>query len=328
MNGIARTVIRLVAVSCLTGLPVGCDRGPGDGRIRASGSFEVQKVKIMSPAAGELESFTVEEGGEVKKGSIVAVIESEDLELKKEEILAALAAGEARLALVKSGARPEDIKQLKALTREVKLQKSLADTNLERVKNLHEKGSVSTSSFEEAETTSQVVSEKLTQVKWQLAKAKHGARDEEIDMAAASVAQLAAGLKQIEKMIADRTITSPVTGTIIETFVHEGELVPVGQLLATVADMGVMELIVYVSEKDLPRVVPGQKALVGIDAFEGRTFAGRVSHISDEAEFTPSTVQTEKERVKLVFEVKILVPNPEGYFKPGLPADVVFEEKP
>jgi HlyD family secretion protein len=303
----------------------GVDEEPG--RVSASGSFEVDKLKVVSSASGELVSFSIDEGDEVDADQVVAVVDSEDLELKLEELSAALAAARARLEIVEQGARPEDIKQLRALKKEVALQKQLADTNLERMEELHAKGGVSKSSLDEVETKRDVTATKLQQVRWQLLKAKHGARAEEVEAAAAAVDQIEAGIAQVEKMIEDRTIHSPTGGTVLETHAHEGELVTLGQLLAVVADMETMDLVVYVSEKDLPRIRLGQEARVSIDAFEDRSFAGTVTHIASEAEFTPSTVQTEEERVKLVFEVTVTVDNPEGHFKPGLPGDVTFAEE-
>jgi HlyD family secretion protein len=307
-------------------LAAGCsDRGE-DGRLRASGTFEADKIKIVAPAPGRLESFSVDEGDRVELDQVIAVIDSEDLELKKQEALAGLDLARAQLKLVEKGVRLEDLKQLKAVRKEVTLQKSLADKNLERLEQLHESGTISTSALDEAQTKRDVVGSKLSQLKWQLKKAKTGAQEEEIDMARAAVAQIEAGLKQLDKLIEDRTITSPVKGTVLSTYAHEGEYTAPGQLLATVTDLEELELIAYVSEKDLARVRLGQEVSVHIDAFADRWFEGTVTKIADEAEFTPSTVQTEEERVKLVFEVTVSVRNPEGFFKPGLPADVVFEE--
>jgi HlyD family secretion protein len=81
----------------------------------------------------------------------------------------------------------------------------------------------------------------------------------------------------------------------------------------------------YVSENDLPRIKLGQKARVSVDGLKGKVFAGSLDFIAQEAEFTPKNVQTEKERVRLVYRVKVTVPNPEMVLKPGMPADAVLE---
>jgi len=319
---VSRTAAALIMSTLL---PAACKDRLDDGRLRASGTFEADKIKIVATAPGRLESFPVEEGDRIDLDQVIAVIETEDLELKKEEILAGLDLARAQLKLVEKGVRLEDLGQLKAVRKEVKLQKSLADKNVERFEQLHEAGTISTASLDEAQTKRDVVDSKLSQLKWQLKKARTGAQEEEIDMARAAVAQIEAGLKQLDKAIEDRTITSPVKGTVLSTYAHEGEYAAPGQLLAMVADLEELELIAYVSEKDLARVKLGQPASVRIDAFPDKWFKATVTKIADEAEFTPSTVQTEEERVKLVFEVTLRVPNPDGFFKPGLPADVVFD---
>jgi HlyD family secretion protein len=307
-------------------LVTGCSRGEGDTRLRASGSFEADRIKVVATSPGRLTSFSIDEGDVVELDQVVAAIESEDLLLKREEVEAALDMARAQLALVEKGARREDIRQLEALRKEVKLQKSLAEKNVERLGELRASGGVSSATLDEAETRRDVAGSKLSQIKWQLSKARNGAQEEEIEAARAGVAQLEAGLKQLDKLIADRTLKSPAAGKVLDTYVHGGEFVTTGQLLATISDLEVMELVVYVPQKDLARVGPGQKVSVHIDAFEDRWFPGRVLRIADEAEFTPSTVQTEEERVKLVFEVTVQVANTEGYFKPGMPGDVIFEE--
>jgi HlyD family secretion protein len=77
----------------------------------------------------------------------------------------------------------------------------------------------------------------------------------------------------------------------------------------------------YVNEMDIDRVKVNQKAWVTTSTRAGKAYAGRVSFISQEAEFTPKTVQTEQERVKLVYRVKIDIENPKMELKPGMPAD-------
>jgi HlyD family secretion protein len=90
------------------------------------------------------------------------------------------------------------------------------------------------------------------------------------------------------------------------------------------ADLTVMEVMIYVPEAELPRIALGQKASVAIDAYPGRSYEGEVVYIAQTAEFTPKNIQTKDERTKLVFGVKVRVPNPDGTLKAGIPADVVL----
>jgi HlyD family secretion protein len=92
----------------------------------------------------------------------------------------------------------------------------------------------------------------------------------------------------------------------------------------SIADLSTVDLKVFVAETEIGRIAPGQAALVKIDTFPEKTYAGRVAYISPQAEFTPKIIQTHKERVKLVYLVKISVPNPDLELKSGMPADAWF----
>ena len=113
-----------------------------------------------------------------------------------------------------------------------------------------------------------------------------------------------------------------MNGVVTKRFVEAGELVGNGASLVRLDDLSNMDITIYVSESELPKVVLGQKALVQVDAFRDRTFEGSVVFISPVAEFTPKNIQTNDERTKLVFGVKIKIANPDGTLKAGVPADV------
>ena len=108
---------------------------------------------------------------------------------------------------------------------------------------------------------------------------------------------------------------------ILSKNVEPKEYVAPGTAVVTMADLGQVWLRAYVEETDLGRVKVGQKAFVTTDSFPGKRYEGRVAFIASEAEFTPKTVQTRKERVKLVYRIKIDIPNPAMELKPGMPAD-------
>jgi HlyD family secretion protein len=121
--------------------------------------------------------------------------------------------------------------------------------------------------------------------------------------------------------LAEATITSPVTGLVLRKNVERGETVNPGTSLLTLMDPTDMWLRAYVSETDVGKVRVGQRAAIRVDAYPGRVFDATVSEVGSEAEFTPRNVQTKKERVNLVFRVKLAVKNGEGILKPGMPAD-------
>ncbi len=101
-----------------------------------------------------------------------------------------------------------------------------------------------------------------------------------------------------------------------------------GQPLLTLADLSRVTLTVYVPEPEIGRVSIGQSLPVSVDAFPGQSFAGRVTSIGDQAQFTPKNVQTRQERANTVFAIKITLDNPDRRLKPGMPADAILSAGP
>ncbi len=149
-------------------------------------------------------------------------------------------------------------------------------------------------------------------------------REQDAAAARAQLAQARAALRQVELMRGDAILRAPLAGVVVERLVEAGELVAAGAPVLTVADLTRVYLRVFISEGDLGRVTLGQPVDVRVDAFRGRVFRGTVVEISSRAEFTPGNVQTKEERVKLVFAVRVALPNPDGVLKPGLPADAAI----
>jgi multidrug efflux pump subunit AcrA (membrane-fusion protein) len=158
----------------------------------------------------------------------------------------------------------------------------------------------------------------------QVAGMNAGATEEQIAALEARVGQAQAGrdalLTQREMMI----LTAPMDGTVLNIAVHPSEVAAQGASLLTIADISQVILTVYVPETRIGQVQLDQSVRVTVDSFPNRVFEGRVSHISDQAEFTPRNVATQEERVNLVFAVEIRIANDDGALKPGMPADARF----
>lgn len=148
-----------------------------------------------------------------------------------------------------------------------------------------------------------------------------GPRTQAVAAAKAQVAEAHAAQALAEKRLAEMVLVSPVDGVVLHKNMEAGETASPGASILTLMDPGDMWLRAYVPETDIGRLVVGQPAVVSVDAFPGRRFEGAISEIGSEAEFTPKNVQTKKERVNLVFRIKIAVRDPSGALKPGLPAD-------
>jgi multidrug resistance efflux pump len=154
-----------------------------------------------------------------------------------------------------------------------------------------------------------------------------GARQEEIAAAEAQVQVARAALQAIQVRLDKLVLEAPISGLVLERPVHVGELARPGAPLLTLADLDEVTLTVYVPEDQIGGVQLRQPVSVTVDAYPDRAFRGQVVFIASEAEFTPKNVQTQEERVSMVFAVKVKVPNSEHLLKPGMPADAVLAEE-
>jgi len=151
------------------------------------------------------------------------------------------------------------------------------------------------------------------------------AAEREVEAAKAQVEAARANLELAEIQLAYAHLKAPFKGIITSRNVEPGEVVTPGREVISLADLSSVDLKVFVAETEIGKVIPGAMVEVKTDTFPDKTYMGRVSFISPEAEFTPKIIQTHKERVKLVYLVKISIPNPEMELKAGMPADAWFK---
>jgi HlyD family secretion protein len=153
---------------------------------------------------------------------------------------------------------------------------------------------------------------------------KAGARPDAVAAARAQIAQADAALTMARARLAEATIVAPIDGVVLRKNLEAGETATPGVPIVTILDTKNLWLRAFVPETDIGRIRVGQPATITVDAYPGRGFAGAITEISSEAEFTPKNVQTKKERVNLVFRIKVAARNPDGVLKPGMPADAII----
>lgn len=289
-----------------------------------SGVFEATEIKISSTVGGQVVDISVEEGSYVAKDQIIARIDEKHMlnQINQAENQVALA--EAHLRIVEIGVRKEDIKALKEQVRQAEEAFNQAKKERDRVENLVREDSLPKKTLDDADTLLAIREAQLRAVKEMLNKAVRGARPEEIEVARVQKRQAESVLKSLKDRLLDYQIKAPVSGMIIKRFVNPYEVIGPGQPIATVADMSILSLRVFVPEAKLGLIRIGQKVAVRVDSFPEKVFEGRVVYISHEAEFTPRNIQTYEERVKTVYAIKIEVRNPDGVLKIGMPADAEF----
>lgn len=293
----SRAAVALAAIALL--LPAAaCHRAP---RADAYGNFEATEVVVSAQGSGQLLSFTPVEGERLSAGQLVGVIDTTQLALERQQLLAQRAAGSAQVA--------QSASQVDAL----EVQQQIARRALERTQRLYAEKAATAQQLDQAERDYKVLGEQIEALEAQ----RRGAGE--------STAATEARVAQIGDRIARSRITSPIAGTVLTTYAREGEFVQPGQPLFRIANLDTLELRAYVTEPQLASVKLGAPAQVHVDAGGGmQTLPGRVSWVSSKAEFTPTPVQTRDERADLVYAVKIRVANPDGRLKIGMPADVKF----
>jgi HlyD family secretion protein len=290
-------------------LITGC-RNSRDGTIEASGTIEGTSVNIGAEVSGRVDAVRVEEGSHVRAGDTLAVIDDSDYRIQLRQAEANLAATEAQLRVALEGSREEDLTQARAAFQN-------ASRDYQRMKDLLATQTITQKQYDDSEAryiAAQQTYEKLAR----------GLRKEEIAALRARRDQAAAQADQLRKKVRDCRVLSPSDGTITLRAIEPGEFVMVGSHILRLTDLSRVKLMIYVKETELSGVAIGGRADVRIDSGRDTSFAGTIVYISPEAEFTPKNIQTTEERTKLVFGLKIQIPNPQGILKPGMPADATI----
>ena len=220
---------------------------------------------------------------------------------------------------------PQDIRASEQTLADAKADLELKRSDLERYSALYKRDAMSAQTHDQADTAFKRAQAVYDRAQQTLSEIREGTRKEQIAVSRATL-QTARQNLELSKVRRDYTVLqSPVTGVVTVRQAELGEYVVPGTPVVTIADLDHLWVRAYVSETDLGRVRWGQPATLRTDTFPGKSYRGTIAFISPEAEFTPKTVQTNKERVALVYRIKVDVENPNQELKPGMPADVTIE---
>ncbi len=299
----------------------GCESKKPTNEINASGTIEATDVTISSKTAGQIKAILVDEGNRVKKDDILLYLDHDLLDIQLRQAQASVEQAEAQLRLLQAGARKEDIKLAEEQVQFAQINLDQATADKDRLEKLYETSTITKKQFEDAETKYEQAMNQYNSAKQNLNKIKNITRPEEIESAKANLKRNMVSVDLIRKNIEDCTIRSPVDGIVSKKFVESGEYVTPGAAVLKLSDLQKVDLYIYITETELGKVKLGQKADVTIDTYKDKVYNGEVIFISPEAEFTPKSIQTQEERTKLVFAVKISIPNNEFDLKSGMPAD-------
>jgi HlyD family secretion protein len=283
--------------------------------------MEVTTVAVSFKVPGRVRERLVDEGELVKAGQPVARLDSADLAHEAAIRRAEAATVRAALKELEAGSRKEEISRAEAALAALEAEAKRSADDFLRQKELYARQVIPKQKFDAALAVRDAAQAQARQAGETLALARKGPRQEQIDQGRSRLKEAEAALALAEERLGYALLTAPSAGLVIAKNIEPGEQVAVGTPVVTIGDITSPWLRAYIPETELGRVKVGQKARITTDTWPGKTYEGLVSFISPEAEFTPKNVQTEKERVKLVYRIKITIPNPAMELKPGMPAD-------
>ncbi len=317
-TNVLHEVIRHLSIPLLALLFVACQTSAP--RADAYGNFEADERIVSAEASGRILALSLEEGQVLKAGVELGAVDSVQLVLKREQLLAGIQAIAAKSPAIRAQLAVFD-KQMAS----VRQQLATLDREKRRLENLVKSDAATPKQLDDLNAQVELAQRQMDVLLEQQSAADATLSTQRGGLLA-EIVPLQKQIAQLDDQIAKCRIASPMDGTVLVKYAEPGEVTAFGKPLFKIADLSTMTLRAYVAGDQLGAVKVGQKVRVAIDAEDGaqREFTGRILWISPKAEFTPKIVQTKEERVNLVYAVKVSVPNPDGVLKIGMPGEVRF----
>ena len=294
-------------------------------QLTLSGNIEAHESLVSFKVPGRIDELPVEEGQWVAQGDLLARLEDADYQQRARIDEAGVRVRESNLALTLAGTRQQEVKASQQTVIDAQADMAQKKLDSDRAERLYAKDEVSAQDRDRAVTALKRAEAVYSADQQRYNEALEGSRKEEIAIAHANLNQARANLSLSRVNLGYTTLHAPSAGVITVRQAELGEVVSPGTPVVTLADLDHVWLRAYVAETDLGRIHWGLDATVTTDTYPGKRYRGRVSFISSTAEFTPKSVQTYKERVTLVYRIKIDIDNPNHELKPGMPADAQVE---
>ena len=280
--------------------------GHRKGNYDASGAFEATETLVSAQANGQIETFDVIEGQQLTADTEVGYIDTIQLYLKKEQLLASMKAVDSRSYNVSL--------QIAATKQQISKQQ----TELQRFQNLAKSNAATQKQVDDIQASIDLLQRQLA--------AQTETLQNNNNSISSEIKSLSIQVEQVEDLIRKSIISSPIDGTVLAKYAEKGEIAAQGRALFKVADINTMYLRAYITADQLDKLQLNQTVKVFADfgKKDMREYSGIISWISDKAEFTPRTILTKNERANLVYAVKIAVKN-DGYLKIGMYGELKIE---
>lgn len=288
MKKIAILLTAIILISC----------NKNNEKADAYGNFEATEITVSSESNGKIEFLNVEEGAQLKKGSLVGLIDTLQLHYNREQLKASIETVQSKSTSVLS--------QINVLNEQLKT----AKIEQTRIQNMYAENAATKRQIDEIDGKVKVIEKQISSVQTQNTPILN------------EIKSIKVQIEKLDDQIKKSKITNPVDGTVLTKYAEPSEITAFGKPLYKIANLNEMELRVYVTETQLAQIKIGQKVTVAIDADnDTKKYEGNITWISAQAEFTPKVIQTKEERANLVYAVKVAVKN-DGSLKIGMPAEV------
>lgn len=322
-----RRRIAIIVVLVLVAVAAGVTRGFGlfaphhDPGLTLHGNVDIREVDLGFRVNGRIDGIAVEEGARVRRGDLLARLDTASLDSRTAEADARVAQAQAQLAKLRNGNRAQDIAQARARVAAAAAVADNAQRDYQRRQPLVAPGAISRGAWEQTVAQRDQARAQLVEAQQALSLLQAGSRSEDIAAGEADLRSAQAARKSAGTDLSDTRLVASTDGVVVTRAREPGAIVQPGETVLTLAIDRPMRVRAYVSEGDLSRISPGMKVVVTADG-NAKQYHGTIGYIAPRAEFTPKTVETENLRTDLVYQLRVIVSDPDDGLRQGQPVTV------
>lgn len=291
------------------------------------GNVDIRTVNLSFRVNGKLQTMNVDEGDKISAGQILASLDKTPYQNNLQRATGSLASAKAKLDLLESGYRSQEIAQVEAEVAQRQAAWQYADSFYQRQQGLWAQRVISANDLENAKNNRNQALAALNAAKDKLNQYQSGYRTEEIAAARGEWEQAVAALAQAKLDLEDTILTTPSPGTILTRAIEPGTILAAGSTVFTVSLIRPVWVRAYVSELHLGEAIPGREILLYTDSRPDRPYHGNIGFVSPTAEFTPKSVQTADLRTDLVYRIRVIVNDADDMLRQGMPVTLYLAEK-
>ncbi|MDR0776414.1 MAG: efflux RND transporter periplasmic adaptor subunit [Azonexus sp.] len=302
----------------------------GQGTLTLFGNVDIRQVSLAFQDSERIDTMLVDEGAKVKAGQVLATLDSRTLELQAAQARTQIAVNEQALLRLRNGSRPQEVAQAQARVDTAQADVQLAEQEFKRVRAAADETQDRAVSGQERDRVAaqlKAAQARLNDQTQALRLAQIGPRKEDVDQAAAQLQLTRDALAVLEHRITLHELKAPSDAVVRSRLAEPGDMASPQRPVYALALVQPKWIRAYVNAVQLAQVQPGMPAQISIDGLPGETLPGQIGFISSVAEFTPKSVQTPELRTSLVYEIRVLVDDPQDRLRLGMPATVSLQTK-